>query len=246
MSTDVVNTAKYIVIDGIDGGGKGSLLSKLKEVYSPLPHHSSYENHRKEGVVGKHFMYTREPGGTDLGEKLRAHILNDPMFAFSELCLLMAQRKELRGKIETALFSGLHVISDRSESASFAYQIRGRDLEHIEDLFWEMNKHLAPFPSLYIFLDLDPRVAARRMERREAGGQDADKFEKENVVFFEKVRQGFIEFSLKVKTPCYYVNAEQDKEKVFEEVSAIIDAHIGRGKSIFTGNVIPIVALKNG
>lgn len=246
MESNPQSIPRYIVIDGIDGGGKGSLLQKLTEVYTPLPSYSSYERHRADGVVGKHFIYTREPGGTDLGEKLRAHILNDPMFAFSELCLLMAQRKELRGKIETALFSGLHVISDRSESASFAYQIRGRGLEHIEDLFWEMNKHLAPFPSLYIFLDLDPRVAAKRMERREASGQDADKFEKENAVFFEKVRQGFVDFSKKVNTPCHYVNAEQDKERVLEDVKIIIDTHIGRSNHVSMGNVIPLMFLKNG
>lgn len=236
---------RYIVIDGIDGGGKGTLLQKLTEVYAPLSSFLSYERCREEGVIGKYFVYTREPGGTELGEKLRTSILNDSMSSFSELCLLMAQRKELRLKNETALFSGLHVISDRSDSASFAYQIRGRNLEHLEDLFWEMNKYLAPFPSLYIFLDIDPKVAAGRMGQREASGQSADKFEKENVVFFEKVRQGFIDFSKKVTTPCCYVNAEQSKEKVFEEVSEIISGHIKASNVGFTGNVLPFASFKN-
>jgi dTMP kinase len=234
--------AKYIVIDGIDGGGKGSLFERLKDVYFQIPSYSSREDHRKEGVIGKHFMYTREPGGTELGEKLRALILSEKMFAFSELCLFMAQRKELRGQVEKALFSGLHVISDRSESASFAYQIRGRNLEHIEDLFWEMNKHLKPFPTLYIFLDLDPKVASERVGHREAGGQEADKFEKENIAFFEKVRRGLIEFATKVNVPCVYVNAEQSKEAVAQEVMTIIDNHIGRGRSTASENVVSMVA----
>lgn len=246
MGTITNSGAKYIVIDGIDGGGKGSLFQKLEKVYPALPPYSSYEHHRQEGLIGKYFMYTREPGGTDLGEKLRTLILNEKMFAFSELCLFMAQRKEIRGQVETALFSGLHVISDRSESASFAYQIRGRGLNHIEDLFWEMNKQLAPFPSLYIFLDLDPKVAAERMGIRQGDGQKADKFEKESVNFFEKVRQGFIEFSTKVGVPCLYVNADQTKEVVAKEVIAIIDNHIGRNQNSSSENIIPINSLKMG
>lgn len=237
-------TTKYIVIDGIDGGGKGSLLSALQEVYRPLPEYLSYESCRKEGLIGTYFMHTREPGGTPLGEKLRPLILDEKMFSFSEVCLFMAQRKELRGRVEIALFSGLHVISDRSDSASFAYQIRGRGLSHMEKLFWEMNKELAPFPSLYIFLDLDPKVAAQRMNFRQKEGQVADKFEKENIAFFERVRAGFVEFSSKVDIPCIYVNAEQSKEDVVAQVVTIIDEHIGKNNITSSQNVVTMNSVR--
>lgn len=243
MTSDIAPSAKYIVIDGIDGGGKGSLFNTLRETFTPLPVSRSYEDVRREGVVGKYFINTREPGGTPIGEKLRALILNDPMSSTSEMCLFFAQRYEVRKMVvEPALFAGVNVLSDRSESATFAYQIRGRGLSHLESFFWEMTKQMSPFPTLYIFLDLDPNVAAKRMSGREAGGQEADKFEKQNTDFFQSVRKGFIEFASKVDIPCKYVNAERSKDEVAAEVIAIINEHLGRVNQISDEKVVPILS----
>lgn len=243
MSLSFVNTAKYIILDGVDGSGKSSIIRGLQDIFLPVT--KTLDDVRKEENFGKYFVYTREPGGTDVGEKLRGLILNEPMFPFSELCLFSAQRLEVRKNIvDPALFAGVNVFSDRSESSSFAYQIRGRNLGHLEDLFWELNRHLAPFPTLYIFLDLDPKVAASRITGRGSDSQGGDRFDRENVEFFGRVRKGFLDFSGKVDSPCKYVDAEQSPEKVFAEVVAHIREHIGLDVATDCGNVIDLHAVK--
>ena len=115
MNDPQVKKAKYIVLDGIDGSGKSSIIERLGVVFveptKPL------EELRREGIVGKHSVITREPGGTPLGEKLRGLILNDTMTSFTEMCLLVAQRAEIRKEVvESFLFAGVNVFSDRSLS----------------------------------------------------------------------------------------------------------------------------------
>lgn len=222
MSHD--NRGKYIVIDGIDGGGKTTLFESLRKVFTSWEYINT-ENNKSSTDSGPRVVYTMEPGGTTLGEKLRTIILSDYMDPFSEMCLFMAQRKEARNMLEPYLDNGTHAISDRSESATFAYQIRGRELHHLESLFWEMNNGLEPFPTMYIFLDLKPSLAFERLNSR---GENVarDVFEKEQVEYFERVRNGFLEFPSKVTTPCFFVNANQSKEKVVDEVVALIKKHI--------------------
>lgn len=243
MSSNLMVGARYVVLDGMDGAGKSLLIENLQKIF--LPANKPFDEIRREENFSKYFVYTREPGGTDLGEKLRGIILNDVMFPFSELCLFFAQRMEVRKNIVApALFAGVNVFSDRSESASFAYQICARNLGHLEDLFWKMNSYLEPFPTLYIFLDLDPKVAAQRMFRRHDDVRQPDKFEVESSAFFEKVRRGYLDFSTKVSVPCKYVNAQQSPEMVLAEVVALIREHIGLETITNGENVIDLSAVK--
>lgn len=206
---------QYIVIDGIDGGGKGSLFLALEKEF-PL------------FIDGVHqFVYTREPGGTPAGEEVRKVIIGYPVVALSEFFLFLAQRNEVRRQVvEPALHRGVSVISDRSDSSTFAYQIRGRQYPNLEKYFWEFRPLLAPLPTLYIFLDLDPKVALSRLKGREGGGQKGDRFDSENIDFFSRVRRGFVEFSEKAGTPSFFVDASQSKEVVAQKVIEIIRLHI--------------------
>lgn len=215
---------KYIVIDGIDGGGKTTLFEALKELFPPLKGVTKEDGAVDTGDISG-FVYTREPGGTTLGENIRTLLLNQPMDPFSEMCLFMAQRKEVRNSLEPFLCKGIHVISDRSESATFSYQIRGRGLDYLESMFWEMNRNLAPFPTMYIFLDLSPSIAFERLHGR-GDNVTLDVFEKEQIGYFEKVRNAFIEFPSKVSVPCFFVEAHQQKEKVASSVIKHIQNHL--------------------
>lgn len=206
--------SKYIVIDGIDGGGKSTLFGSLEKRF--IPYHQGSGN----------FIYTREPGGTPLGETLRTLVLFEIMDPFTELCLFNAQRKEVRNMVKGFLEKGLHIISDRSDSASFAYQIRGKELDYLENDFWMLSKQLVPHPTMYIFLDLDPMIAEERRQIREGGIKKGDRFETQGVEFFQRVRNGFREFPTKVSVPCFFVNAEQEKGEVFKQVSAHITNHL--------------------
>ena len=209
-STQTTSLAKYIVIDGIDGGGKTTLFSTLKEAFT-FPD----------------FVFTREPGGTDVGEKLRSIVLQDQMSPLAEFWLFLAQRKEVRDQVVTPnLTKKSCVISDRSDSSTFAYQIRGRNLPYLEEQFWESRKTIAPLPSLYIFLDLDPEVAAKRLGKRESGGQSGDRFDSQSSIFFDRVRKGFVEFAQKVGTPCIFVDATLSQQELSEKVITHIKKHL--------------------
>lgn len=241
MNALVNGQAKYIVFDGIDGGGKSSIIEGLMKLYPPRPDYLSMEDVRREGVVGKYFEYAREPGGTKEGEQARLIVLNGDIPPEAEMHFMIAQRIILRkNRIERALFSGLHAISDRSDSATFAYQIRGRQLSHLEDLFWETRKGTAPFPSLYIFFDISPEVAAKRLT---GTGKEADNFEKQNIEFFWRVSNGYHEFARKVETPCVFVNVDRPLEKLPEtiaECAAIVAEHIGQTKVSSDGKVVSL------
>lgn len=206
-------SGNYIVIDGIDGGGKGVLFEALSKEF---PTFSKGE---------KKFCYTREPGGLSVGEKIREILLHDYVSPRSEFFLFLAQRKELRDQlIAPTLLKGVHVISDRSDSSTFAYQIRGRNTQELEGEFWATRETFPPLPTLYVFLDLDPKIAAERLrQRKEKGG---DRFDNQDLEFFIRVRNGFIEFSKKVTTPCLFVDASQEKEKVAQVVINYIREHI--------------------
>lgn len=207
---------RYIVIDGIDGAGKGFLFETLQKAFPPLS-----KDEQK-------FVYTREPGGTPVGEKIREVLLNDYMSPLSEFFLFLAQRKEVRDQVvEPALLRGIHVISDRSDSSTFAYQIRGRQHPALEKSFWKTRKEITPVPSLYIFLDLDPKVAAERLSRRKSDGGEGDRFDTENIEFFTRVRQGFIDFAKEVFAPVIFVDASASKEEVAQEVVTHIRAFVG-------------------
>lgn len=234
-----VKTAKYIVIDGVDGSGKGTVMKHLMDTFpNPYNKNKSNEDIRREGVVGKYTIFTREPGGTPLGEKLRSLILNDSMTSYTEFCLFVGQRAEVRKMvIEPALQSGVNVISDRSDSATFAYQLRGRQLTHLEDFYWSTRNQVLPLPTLYVFLDVDPRVSAKRLSGL---GKEADNFERENLQFFERVSAGYKEFAQKVETPCRFVDAGCTPEEVAEEVTTIVNEHFGNIIKLSADIVVPL------
>lgn len=192
---------EYIVVDGMDGVGKGSLFDSLNQEFSGF-------------IDGRSlFYFTREPGGTELGEKIRELLLHQYMSPESELDLFHTQRRELRTfLLRDKLANGTHIISDRSDSSTFAYQIRGRSRPELEKEFWFKRNTFLPLPTFYIFLDLDPEIAATRIAGR--NGENGDRFDRENVEFFYRVRQGFIDFTKEVTAPCVIVDASQSKEVV--------------------------------
>jgi dTMP kinase len=167
---------KLITLEGGEGAGKSTLLAGLRQ-------------HLVE--QGVDLVLTREPGGTPLGEAVRAIVL-DPalrgMSAETELLLMFASRAQLvRECIEPALTAGRWVLCDRFTDASYAYQGGGRDIpmERIATLEQWATNGLAP--DLTLLLDLP--VATGRA--RAAGRGDADRIEAEADGFFERVRAAY-------------------------------------------------------
>ncbi|SFS12607.1 dTMP kinase [Dyella sp. OK004] len=167
---------KFISLEGGEGAGKSTLLAGLRE------HIVAH---------GMDLVLTREPGGTELGEAVRAIVL-DParhgMVAEAELLLMFASRAQLvREVIEPALAAGRWVLCDRFTDASYAYQGggRGQPVERIAELERWATDGLSP--DLTLLLDLP--VATGRA--RAAGRGEADRIEVEADAFFERVREAY-------------------------------------------------------
>lgn len=171
-----MTTGRFITVEGIDGAGKSSHLEFL----------ASAIRARGAGVV-----VTREPGGTPLGEKLRALVLNDPMEGTTEALVMFAARREhLVRVIEPALGRGEWVLSDRFSDATYAYQCGGRGLARSVFETLERLVHPDRQPDATFLFDLDPAIA---YDRQRAQSRDPDRFEREAADFFRRVREAYLE-----------------------------------------------------
>lgn len=167
---------KFISLEGGEGAGKSTLLAGLRDYIE------------RHGIA---LVQAREPGGTAVGEAVRAIVL-DPalrgLAAETELLLMFASRAQLvREVIEPALAAGQWVLCDRYTDASYAYQGggRGQPAERIAEL--ERWACAGVKPDLTLLLDLP--VATGRA--RAAGRGDADRIETEADAFFERVRTSY-------------------------------------------------------
>lgn len=179
-----MNRGKFIVLDGGEGSGKSTQIKHLKEIYS-------------DGSI----IFSREPGGSPFAEKIRSVILSDDAKdadANTQFGLFWAARADhMKNTIIPALEKGVHVVCDRFDSSSYAYQIHGQENSHLKELFFEMRKvYLGKYvPDLYVFLDVDPKVGC---ERRHNQKGSVNHFDDRNMAFHERIREGFKEFFAKV------------------------------------------------
>jgi dTMP kinase len=179
---------QFITIEGIEGAGKSTQLAFIKDYLI------------QKGID---LVVTREPGGTELGEKIRSLLLapsDQPMAVDTELLLMFAARAEHMDKvIKPALDAGKWVLSDRFTDATFAYQGGGRGIstQRITDL---ANWTLGNFkPDMTLLFDLPVELGQQRVMSRNQG---KDRFEQEKVDFFQKIRQ------------CYLDRAQDEPERI--------------------------------
>jgi dTMP kinase len=164
--------SRFITFEGIDGAGKSTHIATLTARLSA------------QGEV----VNTREPGGTPLAETLRGLFLHSGMDAMTELLLVFAARRDHLSKvIEPALAAGKTVLCDRFTDASFAYQGggRGMDLNVLSTLEQWVQQGLQP--DLTLWFDLPAEMAAQRR----AAAREADRFEQQDLEFFERVRGAY-------------------------------------------------------
>lgn len=167
---------KFITLEGIDGAGKST-------------HHAWLIDFLKR--QGREVVATREPGGTPLGEKLRALLLSEPMHIETEALLMFAARREHLDKlIQPALAAGKWVVSDRFADASYAYQGGGRGLAPEKIMALESWVQAGFQPDLTIVFDLPTEIACERLAKT---GNAPDRFEKETQDFFERVRDTYLQ-----------------------------------------------------
>jgi dTMP kinase len=170
-----MTAGRFISFEGIDGAGKST------------QHAWMVEHLRARGFT---VVATREPGGTPLGEKLRALLLAEPMHLETEALLMFAARREhIEQVIAPALARGEWVVCDRFVDASFAYQGGGRGLD------WKKLESLSQWvlgdlqPDLTLIFDAPVEVAQQRLH---AATANPDRFEQEQAAFFERVRSAYL------------------------------------------------------
>lgn len=199
-------SARFITFEGIDGAGKSTHIARLAERFSQR---------------GATLVKTREPGGTELAESLRGLFLHSGMDGLTEALLVFAGRRDhLVRVIEPALAAGHTVICDRFTDATFAYQGfgRGMDLAVLGTL--EQWVQQGRQPDLTLWFDLPAEMAAARR----AAARAADRFEQQDLDFFERVRAGYAARAAASPQRFARIDAAQTIEQVAAQIDAVMEA----------------------
>ena len=162
------------------------------------------------------FTVTREPGGTEIAERIRELLLSETteiMDGLTELLLMFAARNQhLTRKILPELDQGLWVVSDRFTDASYAYRAFGRSIaiEKVDTLRRLVQDGFNP--DLTLLLDVEPGVSRDRISDREL-----DRIEKENLEFYQRVRAGYLDLAEKLER-IKLIDASKNLESVGSEI----------------------------
>ena len=214
--TKPVQRGKFITFEGLDGCGKSTQLEKLAAVL------------RAEGIE---VLTTREPGGTEIGERIRAVLLDsrtaglDP---WAEMALMFASRaQQLAQVIEPALAQGRWVLCDRYTDSTEAYQGSGRELGSESVLHVHQVLCRGIWPDLTILMDSEVDHSVKRARRRNQAAVNGDhpdenRFEQESYAFFTRVRDGFIAIANREPQRVAMVDARRPAEVVHPEIVNIV------------------------
>lgn len=214
---------KFITFEGLDGCGKSTQLERLATTL---------------GVLGICVEKTREPGGTAIGERIRALLLDSRthgLAAHAEMALMVASRAQLTSEvILPALRLGKWVLCDRFVDSTEAYQGAGRQLgsEPVLELHRLLCHDL--WPDLTILMDSDVGASvhrARQRNRAAGAGIDENRFERESHAFFERVHDGYLEIARREPQRVVTIDARPPIEVVQNDIlSAVKERLLGEVK----------------
>jgi len=204
--------SKYIVIEGLEGAGKTTARDTIVETLKALG-------------VGE-MVFTREPGGTLLAEKLRSLVLDirsvgdETITDKAEVLMFYAARVQLvETVIKPALARGCWVIGDRHDLSTQAYQGGGRGIDQTM-LATLRDAVLGDFrPALTLYLDVTPEVGLKRARAR----GELDRIEQESLDFFNRTRARYLELAAqdaRIRT----INATQSLEQVKADIQKTVRA----------------------
>jgi len=197
-------TGKFITLEGMDGAGKST---HIPNIVTQLQ------------ATGKEVVCTREPGGTALGEELRALLLHKPMHPETETLLMFAARREhIAEVIAPSLAKGAYVLSDRFTDATYAYQAGAKAVNSAKVNQLETWVQEGLQPDMTILFDVPVAVSLQRL----ASARVPDKFESEGEAFFEKLRNAYLERA----------QSNPDRFRIIQADKAIEDVRIEVGKMV--------------
>lgn len=205
----MADRGRFITVEGIEGAGKSTQMDVMREFLT---------------ARGIRAVITREPGGTPLGEAVRRLLLdpdNRGMSSDAELLLVFAARAEhIHGVIEPALARGDWVLSDRFTDATFAYQGGGRGIEAARIAVLEDWVQGALRPDLTLLLDVPVDVGMARI----SGRGRADRFEREEHAFFERIRDSYLQRAAAEPRRLRRIDASAPVEQVSRQVCEAVGA----------------------
>ena len=195
-----------ITFEGMDGSGKTTQIHLLENEFTKL---------------GVEYKTYREPGGTELSEKIRTILLdkeNIELISIAESFLFAASRAQLTSEqIKPAMKEGKFVICDRFTDSTIVYQGYGRGLDI--KILEEIN-HIATAgltPDITFILDIKPEVAVARMKSK-----SPDRMEATGMEFFRRIREGYRQINRKNSNRYIVINGEESPENVFKEIIEIV------------------------
>jgi len=199
----------FITLEGPEGSGKTSVTKILIAELTKR---------------GYDVLFTREPGGTPIAEQIRDIILdkkNTLLDTRAEALLYAASRRQhLKEKVWPALKEGKIVICDRFLDSSLAYQGGARGLGVNEVLNINLFATEGSFPDLTLLFDVDPEIGLRRIRKNRAF--EINRLDLEELTFHQKVRETFLELSIKYKDRYRIIDASQELELVANNALKIV------------------------
>ena len=195
----------FISFEGIEGSGKSTQIELIEELI------------RAKGYQVKKL---REPGTTELGEKIRNIFLektSETVDPITEAFLLYASRKHLdQNFLRQNLSDGAIVIADRYADATLAYQSYGKGLDHnFVKLIHDSSQLISP--DLTFYMDISAELSRERISDREM-----DRMESESIDFFKKVREGYLQIAHDNPERVVVLDANKTIDELHESIKKII------------------------
>lgn len=197
----------FVTLEGVEGAGKSTLMSYIAEILS---------------AAGREVIQTREPGGTKTGEQIRNILLDSKNVSVTddtELMLMFAARAQhINEVIKPALAQGKVVLCDRFTDATYAYQGGGRGIGNARIQILEDWVQQGLKPNLTLLFDLDVEMGLRRAGKR----SEADRFEKEEIGFFEKIRTCYLDRAKDEPDRFRIIDSSQSFDNVKQQIQNIL------------------------
>ncbi len=206
----------FVTFEGLDGSGKSTQLRRLKEWLE---------------ANGLAVTATRQPGGTRVGDRIRALLLDsrtENLSPLAELGLMFSDRAQsIAEVIEPALEAGRIVLCDRFTDSSEAYQGGGRQLgsQIVRDLHAALCKGLQPDLTLLLLPDFDTSLArARRRNQRVVAstGSDENRFEQENTAFYRRVFDKYQEIATREPLRVVAIDSDGSIDEVHQRIVQVV------------------------
>ena len=205
----------FITFEGMDGSGKSTQMHRLAKRLS---------------MAGREVIETAEPGGTQIGSKIRSILLdsaNTELSPHAELLLYFAARAQnVDELILPALERGSIVLSDRFTDSSLAYQGCGRGLGADTVLALDRIACRGLKPDLTLLIDIDLATSQARAEARNRRTQRTDRMEEQTAVFYKKVRDAYATLAAAEPDRFYIIDGRADFESVEKAIWEIVSRYV--------------------